>query len=452
MAALEIFASAADLCAAASAPLREAAGVHALDGRWDEAGRLARAAVHRDREDEHAWRILATSAYVGGDPAAALAAWNAIGEPVVDLVTVQGLTRTRHSAATTLLGLEANTQLTTGRLAAAAHRLASLPSAEAARVKYQPIGGGRANVEALVVERPRFPTTRTALLSAAVGVATDRELSVRAASLSGGGDLVTARWRWWEARPRISLVYETPAGAGVWRAEVFTEKQTYGDGAAASIQRRRGGALALSNWTTTLLRWQVGAGIDSWADGERTVSFGGELEQRLRGDAVSLYADARLLTGAFDAWTAGTGLAWRSRARHEGTVLAGSAGVEATAQQAPLALWPGAGTGHGRSPLLRAHPLLERGRITGAVFGRRLYHASVEGRRWLRPVMQVLRIAPAVFVDVARADRRRASGTAWHADAGVGLRIALPGSGVLRLDVGRGLRDGATAVSAGWTR
>ena len=55
---------------------------------------------------QHAWRILATSEYVGGDPDAALEAWNAVGEPAIDLVTVQGLDHTRHGAATALLGLQ----------------------------------------------------------------------------------------------------------------------------------------------------------------------------------------------------------------------------------------------------------------------------------------------------------------------------------------------------------
>jgi hypothetical protein len=55
-----------------------------------------------------------------------------------------------------------------------------------------------------------------------------------------------------------------------------------------------------------------------------------------------------------------------------------------------------------------------------------------------------------VFLDVARATDRRLPGGAWHADAGAGLRLALPGSGVVRLDVAKGLRDGATVVSVGW--
>ena len=195
----------------------------------------------------------------------------------------------------------------------------------------------------------------------------------------------------------------------------------------------------------------VAAGIDGWRDSGRTATLAMALDQRVAGEAVSLRAGATGLAGAFSAWTANAAASWRSRARHEGAIFAADAGVEIASSAAPLALWPGAGTGHARGPLLRAHPLLDDGRITGDVFGRRLYHGGVEGRRWL-PVMRVLRIAPAVFVDGARAERRRHPGAAWHVDAGAGLRVAFPGSSVLRIDVAKGLRDGATAFSVGWAR
>jgi hypothetical protein len=319
-------------------------------------------------------------------------------------------------------------------------------------VTYRPIGNGRANVEAVIVERPRFPATRGALLATGINLITDRELSLSASSLTGGGDRLTASWRWWEARPRVSLAYEAPSRAGAWRAEVFGEKQTYGSETASVVESRQGGSAALSNWTSTHLRWDVGAGIDNWRDRGRTATMTAALDQRLGGDAVSLRGGATMLAGAFSAWTAGAGAAWHSRARHDAAVFVGAASLDVASDTAPLALWPGAGTGHGRGPLLRAHPLLDGGRIAGAVFGRRLYHASFEGRRWLAPVMKVLRVAPAIFVDAARAERRRHPGAAWHIDAGAGVRLALPGSSVLRIDVGKGLRDGATAFSAGWMR
>ena len=450
--ALEILAAAADLCPAASGPLREAAGVHALESNWTDAARLARAAVDRDARDDHAWRILATSAYVAGDPTTALHAWNAAGEPTIDLITVQGLDHTRHAVAAGVLGLEVDTVLTTSALEAARRRLGELPSAESARVNYTPTGGGRANVDALIIERARFPWARGSLISIGLRMATDRELAASVSNLSGGGDRLTASWRWWENRPRTGFIYAAPSAMGIWTAEIFREEQTYAQAAAAAVEQRRGGSLSLSQWTNSLTRWQANAGIDVWEDRGRTARLGGAVDQRLLTDRLSLRAGAVVLAGAFRTWTASVGADWRSSVRSEGTTVSARAGYDVAGAGAPLALWSGAGTGHARGPLLRAHPLLESGRITGDVFGRRVYYGGSELRRWLTPVLKVVRIAPAAFVDFAGAGDRLREGRAWHTDAGAGLRIALPGSGVLRLDVAKGLNDGATAFSVGWTR
>ena len=116
--------------------------------------------------------------------------------------------------------------------------------------------------------------------------------------------------------------------------------------------------------------------------------------------------------------------------RHEGHVLVSRVASTSRGARAPFALWPGAGLGHARGVLLRAHPLLDDGVIAGDVFGRRVYHAGSEWRRWFKPGLRIVPIAPAVFVDVARAEKRLRPGAAWHADAGAGIRIAVPGSGV----------------------
>jgi hypothetical protein len=388
---------------------------------------------------------------VTGDAAGALEAWNRAGEPTIDLVTVRGLDRTRHAVAAGLLGLTPDMPLSPRALAAAGRRLADLPAAETARVNYRPLGGGRANVDAVIIERPRLPVSRTVVAGVALRAVTDREVAASAASLTGGGELLSAAWRWWEHRPRVGISYAAPSAYGIWHVELSGEKQTYG-GPAGIIESRRGGALSLSNWTSTLARWEVGAGLDSWRGRGRTASVRVSVDQRLDADRISLRAHGSVFGGGFTGATAGVGAGWRSAVRHDGTVLLADAGLEVASDDAPLALWSGAGTGHARGLLLRGHPLLDDGRVTGAVFGRRVYRAGAEGRHWLKPVMKVLRIAPAVFLDVARATDRLQPGGGWHADAGAGLRLALPGSGVVRLDVAKGLRDGATVVSAGWTR
>jgi len=448
--ALAILTSAAELCPASSAALREAAGVQALEENWPEARRLAREAVTRNPDDGHAWRILATGAYVAGDDDGALAAWNAAGEPTIDLVNIQGLGRTRHAVASALLGLSPGAVLTRSRLAAASRRLGELPSAEIARVTYRPLGGGLASVDAVVLERPRWPTAPLALASTAIRLGTDRELAVSVSGLSGGGERLEATWRWWKGRPRVGVSLAAPSPAGVWRVEAFGEEQAYGV-APGNVEARRGGSVSLSNWTSTLTRWQVGAGLDVWPGTGRTVSARLDVDQRLDADRLSISASGSMYGGSFVAWTGGARADWRSSVGREGLVIFANAGAELASSDAPRALWPGAGTGHARPTLLRAHPLLDAGRIAGDVFGRTVWHAGGELRRWTRPAaFKVVRIAPALFLDAARASRRLSEGDAWHVDVGLGVRLAVPGSGVLRVDVGRGLRDGSSHLSAGW--
>jgi hypothetical protein len=58
----------------------------------------------------------------------------------------------------------------------------------------------------------------------------------------------------------------------------------------------------------------------------------------------------------------------------------------------------------------------------------------------------------AAFTDVARIWRPLSSpGDPFQVDAGFGLRLKVPGRlGILRVDVGRGIRDGADALTLGW--
>ena len=70
-------------------------------------------------------------------------------------------------------------------------------------------------------------------------------------------------------------------------------------------------------------------------------------------------------------------------------------------------MWSGAGTGHGRDVLLRAHPLLHGGVVRG-VFGPRLTYGGSEWRRWVQPVRTPLRLALTPGATKHRRVRRRA--------------------------------------------
>ena len=120
-------------------------------------------------------------------------------------------------------------------------------------------------------------------------------------------------------------------------------------------------------------------------------------------DRLSAAAGATIWSHRGAEWVGSTSLEWRSRVRHEGNVVLARAGASLASEGTPLLSWNGAGSGHGREELLRAHPLLHDGVIRDAVFGRGLISGGVEWRRWGAPFKRVLRFAPAVFVDGARA-------------------------------------------------
>ncbi len=427
------------------------AGLHALRSQWRDAAEDARRALLRDAADPLASRILATALYLEGDPDRALDAWNDVGEPVVDLVNVTGLDRTRYLVVARTVGIQPQTLLTRAALERARRRLAELPAAQTTRVGYRPGQGGRAQVDAAVFERPLLPSSPVLLAAIGIRAVTDRELSAGLASPSGGGELWTAAWRWWEHRSRAALGFAAPAPfGGVWGVEGFSERQTYANAGSTIVEARARAGFHMSDWTRAGFRWEAGVAFDRWRHSGRAVSATFSGQQRLAGDRAYVEARAGAWRGGVRTWTLGLRTEWRSQVRHEGNIWIGRAGAEAAADGAPLALWPGAGTGHGRDVLLRAHPLLDEGIIDDGVFGRRLAHGGAEWNRWL-PARKLLRIAPALFVDTARASAGlESSDRRWHVDVGAGLRIALPGAGAARIDLARGLRDGSMALSVGW--
>jgi hypothetical protein len=305
------------------------------------------------------------------------------------------------------------------------------------------------------VERPLVPSGILPLGVLAARTLIEREARLTLGSPAGQGEIFEASWRWWTHRPRVSVSFSTPSptwGIGtIWRLHAFYDRQTYHPGVDVE-EVRRGATFSATDWLDGHWRWELGAGVDRWRGAGTTARFDASLARRSSDDRWIATAAGSMYAGAVETGTVSAAIGWRSAARQMGMVWHGRAGFDFAGDAAPLALWPGAGTGHARQALLRAHPLLDDGIVRGGVFGRRLAHAGLELRRWIRPSSRPWRIAPALFVDVAHAAR---AGTGFderlHADAGVGLRFGVPG-GAIRVDVGRGLRDGAMAVSAGWTR
>jgi hypothetical protein len=392
------------------------------------------------------------------DVEGALGAWNHVGEPQIDLIRVEGLDRTRFASVQGLLALQPSSALTAPALRRAGRRLAMLPAASATRVGYRPLPGGRAEIDAAIVERSSHPT-RMDVAWGVAHAATAREVLVDVVTPAAGGTRWIGSWRWWDERPRAGVSLLAPAAFGraaLWRLDAFGERQAYSiapDGEPQITREdRRRLALRVADWAGPDTRVEAGVGIERWNRARSFVTVSGSIEHRLAGDRAAARAHGEAWP-ARDAGfaTAGFGVSWRSATASMPVLLMARAGLDRASARAPLGLWPGADVGHARDVLLRAHPLLNQGVIDGGVFGRTLAHGGVEVQaRAFERAPGAVRIA--VFADLARAwhGLGTQANAGLHADIGIGLRLKIAGdSRLLRIDAAHGLRDGRRAISAG---
>ena len=455
-------------CPASAGPLRELAGIRFAQHRWQDAADFARQALARDAGDEYAWDVLGSSLFMQDDAAGALRAWNRIGRPQVNVVKIDGIQHARYQVIADALAIQPNTLLTADTFERARRRLGDLPDRATARLAFRPEAAGFATVDVVVSERSTRPRGTAEWTAIAVRSAIDREVTMASPGFSGQGELWTASWRWWNERPRVAVGFATPRAGrvpGIWRVDASWEAQTYlfdaSAPATARVRESRAHAgLTVSDWMTGTFRCSIGAGIDAWNSERKAAFLSASLERRLVDDRVSLSAAATnwsSFTGVTDDRgfnSLGAQAAFRSSAQFQGWVYRTTVGAQRASDAAPFTVWPGAGDGHARVPLLRAHPLLADGVIQAnqaSAFGRTLTYANVEAQRWFdRPLLP--RLGLAGFVDIARAGRKVvASSSAARVDVGGGLRIKFPGAdGVLRIDAAHGVSDGANALTFGW--
>jgi hypothetical protein len=428
-----------------AAPFRELAGVRLLQRRWPEAIDLSAAAVERDPSDLYSWRLLATARFAADDRLAALEAWNRAGEPRIDLIRFDGLARTRFAVVEHLAGLKTGEVLTRGALLRARRRLRELPAA-GGTLDFQPIPSGLVEVRGAVAEPPVFPHgwLDLGVLSLATGVT--REFVAAVTSFTGGGERLAVDWRFWPHRPLYLVSFAAPAPwRGVWKVTASRERQPFT--ALFPVSVRDSTDLALADWATGSARWEVAAGADRWNGRQTLATASAGMRMSSAGDRIDARIRTRAWFGRQSFQQGQVSIAARSSARPVGTVVVATGGANAVTLEAPGDLWSGGDTGRARPLMLRAHPLLaDDGRFRAERLGRLVTNASVELQRWWQ--VGPFRVGGAAFVDSMRTAHRLAGPGVNDVDVGVGLRGAYPGrAGALRIDVGKGLRDGATAFS-----
>jgi len=430
-----------------SAALRELAGVRVLQKRWAEASDLAMAATAADGQDAYAWKVLATSRFVQHDRMGALAAWNETGEPRVDLVRIDGLTRTRHRVVERLMSVEAGSVLTSRDFVRATRRLAELPAARSTRLDYVPVPSGLVELRGSVVERPLLPTSPIVFAAMGIAAIATRDVRLTTGSMVGGGEQAFASWRFWPGRPRVAAGMTTPAPwGGVWNVMAFASRQPFSS-PAVQTAHRTGGRMGAADWLSAGLRWSVVGGVDRWNSGPVRGTLGGAVRLLASGDRLDARIGADTWPGRAGFATTDASLTLRSSTGQQGLVLLAATTVQHASRRTPEELWWAGDTGSVRSTLLRAHPMLKRGRLRTDRLGRLLLQGSVEAQQWWH-VAGPVRLAAASFLDAASTALRFEGATRHDIDLGLGVRFSAAGMpGIFRIDLGKGLRDGRTAVS-----
>lgn len=427
-------------------------------GLAQERGTQGQEGARVSAEDEATLKRLAESRFSVGDMKGALDALNEIGAPRVGTVKVEGLVRSNRTLVNDYLGLQPGELFTAEKLARIERRLEELPVASSGKVRFDPIGGV-ATVTPIVFERAPFPTAPMDWLPVGVRAAFLKEVRIVISDVAGWGEVWQPAYRWDRNRPRVLLRLATPAPGplpGVLQFETFWDRQTYQSPSLGSEpfrqSRFRAGA-GLSDWVASWLRVEAGLAVDR-IDRDSYVELGGNLNTRALGNrlAVILAGGRWFATGQDSSFADGElVVTLRSTSQPDVPVLTALAGLAASSQTAPLALWPGASAGQGRGVQLRAHQLLRDGIVTGEVFGRQLLFMTME---YVHPIQTTIGpVGLAAFVDSAQARSRLdpTRSSRLHVDVGVGVRMNTSRSGnAVRLDVGYGLRDGGKRVSAGY--
>ena len=456
------------LCPSGSSAGLELGGVRFLQRRYEEAETLAESALVASPRDETAWELLATSRYLQGDLLGALEAWNQIGRPRTDVVRIEGVERIDHPILVKRTGLAPRAPITASDFARAERRLDELPTIKNVSLNYFPRADGSADVRAALSERSVTPHGAIGWAAVGLNTAFRRELRMPISGLFRQGERLDFRYRWRPNRPRVLLGLDVPAPGwlpGILGIEALWERQTYPPFVQPVREERRTVGASLSDWLTHRVHWAAGGAADQF-EGRTYFAAHGQLDTRWFDDHISTLMSVGYWTPtgatspAGPAGPAGTDegfasghaqIAWRSGKGGSPEWLA-RAGVTVVGQSAPLALWPGAGSGESRGPLLRAHELHSDGIVVSETFGRRLVFAGLE---YQHPVYarKAATVALAGFADSARAWRRQFSPdpSPFHVDIGAGLRIAFIGyEEQFRIDFCYGLRDRRRTISAGF--
>jgi hypothetical protein len=225
-------------------------------------------------------------------------------------------------------------------------------------------------------------------------------------------------------------------------------------------EERRRSALSASDWILPDVRFSMGIAFDRWNRSGRFLAVDDEVEIRLGGNRIawttwgSMWIPLRSEASGFHAGR--TLLEWESAGIERADSWSAHAGVHGVSAQAPLSIRPtvpsigNMGRVQGPAPP-RAHPRVVDDIVARDMLGLSIWSSGLEKRIFPWNV-GFLRLGAAAFVDAAGPlGSQPGDGARWNVDVGVGILIREVGSTeTVRLDLARGIRDGAWALALSW--
>jgi hypothetical protein len=423
------------------------------------------------RDDAYARDLLAASLFLEGRPEEALSQWNRLGLPTLRALSLAGLKRTRGSVVRREILPREGEPLRLDDVRETRRRLDELGVLGRITLRPVPVGDGKADLEIVLDERPAFGGGPAELLTdVGVNLLYDR-VRLRYYNLAGAGIVIGALYRWEEHRPLAVARFDVAHPFGLpfhLHLDAFRGSQDYvlpdplqGRGAGGGFRLR-----AVVGPQTTL---EAGARISNrsfsavrpYAAPGRLVTLHALAERRLVDTPRQRLDLALRISASSSAWGSEVDCA-RGELRI-GYQLRQPAAERTAIEPASIAGQIVLGTGSSGSPLdemfapgasadmllpLRGHSQTKAGLLGATPLGRSLLLGNVEGRRRLldRALVQVGVVA---FVDAGRVTGRPEGGPVTLVDGGVGLRMAVKGGILLRVDYGRGLNDDSHALYVG---
>jgi hypothetical protein len=449
----------------------ERGGVRFLQRRYDDAIDDFQASL-RIRDDAYARDLLASTLLLTGRNDPAIEEWNRLGKPALGRVKVVGLRHAPEPAVRREVTVDEGGRLEVDDFRQTRLRLEETGFFDAVEMRPVVTAPGKVDLEIAVLERHGFGP-RPVLAGRAAADLARKKVRLRYANL-GGGITVGGEYKWEATQPFLGFTLDAfrPLGfPGMLSIEGLRARPTYDldDGGGPFRLRTRGGGVR--GRVVVATRTVAEAGVrfrDRTFETARPDAPDGTLvglqlgldhtfwsgrRHALKGSIRTLAAPGILGTDVRFTRALGRVVHHLHVQRPDGIPLehgsiAAQVQVGYGGDGMPLDEMFAPGAASEMELPLRAHRQKTAGVLGGAPIGRSMGLVNFEWRQRLLRA-RLAQVGYILFYDGAWMGRTARGGDVTVHDVGIGLRLGLRGSLLLRADYGWGLTDGKSALTAG---